>query len=87
MKTERQGQAFGRRCWKKGHSSEETLRLAMAECELTDLPDDVASWPRFLHGAEEGWHDLQTEHELEMEKLAGICDRYQRSEKKKPARD
>ena len=59
----------------------------MVECELTDLPEDVSTWPRFLHGAEEAWHDLQTEHELEMEKLAGIRDRYQRSEKKKPARD
>lgn len=61
MKSERDGQAFGKRCWKEGKSVQETLELAAKECDFESLPENPARWPKFVHGAEEAWQDLNLE--------------------------
>lgn len=57
IKSERAGQAFGKKCWSEGKTVEETLKLAAQECGFDDLPENPAKWPKFVHGAEEAWQD------------------------------
>lgn len=57
MKSEREGQTFGKRCWEEGKTVQETLELAAKECGLETLPDNPAKWPKFVHGAEEAYQD------------------------------
>lgn len=57
MKTERQGQYFGKKCWKEGMTVQDTLEAAARECGLEKLPDNPTEWPKFIHGAEEAWQD------------------------------
>jgi hypothetical protein len=61
MNSEREGQNFGKTCWKEGKTVEETLSLAAKECGLDKLPGNEAKWPKFVHGAEEAWQDLNLE--------------------------
>lgn len=59
MKTEKQGQSFGARCWRRGLSVNETLDLAAFQCGVLALDTDPAKWPKFVHGAEEAWQDRE----------------------------
>lgn len=68
--TERQGQYFGAKCWSEGHSVDETIRLAALEVGIEELPADIESWPKFVHGAEEAWQDNNLGMLDEKEQLA-----------------
>jgi len=68
--SEREGQYFGARCWSDGHSVEETIRLAALEVDVERLPDNIEAWPKFVHGAEEGWQDKNLAMLDEKEQLA-----------------
>lgn len=76
MKSEREGQYFGKKCWKQGIGVDETVRLAGLEEGIESLGDDPARWPRFVHGAEEAWQDLNLAHRDSQEQLASITEKY-----------
>jgi hypothetical protein len=76
MKSERDGQYFGAKCWKEGKSVQETLESAARECGIENLPEDSLSWPKFVHGAEEAWQDKNIVNLDEQEKLILIKNKF-----------
>lgn len=76
MKTERDGQRFGIRCWEAGMSVKETVDKAANECGFEEVPSDPTKWPKFVHGAEEGWQDKNLKFLDEQSSLSKIKGKY-----------
>lgn len=76
VKTERQGQVFGRQCWKEGLTVQETIELAAENCGLSELPENPAKWPKFVHGAEEAWQDQNLNQMNQKDGFSSLAEKY-----------